>query len=131
MLLAEQDRAAGEVHERRAERAGKAASFRAHEVDVRLAVDLRAAKEEVIDAALPGEVEELARALGKRIALALVQPGDADRATFCPQQLAGGGGNRRGGGHTYVSSLIFRSRDEPRNYAGKEFFFACQTCVPK
>src|SRR4051812_7741168 len=62
MLLAEKDRAAGEVHERRAERAGEATPFGAHQVDVRLAVDLRAAEEKVIDASLPGEVEELARA---------------------------------------------------------------------
>src|SRR5882757_3897908 len=104
MLLAEQDRAAGEVHERRAERAGKAAPFRAHEVDVGLAVDLRAAQKEIIDAALSGEVEELARALGKRIALALVQARHADRAALGTQELARGGGNRRGGAHSYVSS---------------------------
>ncbi len=124
MLLAEQDRAAGEVHERRAERAGKAASFRAHEVDVRLAVDLRAAQKEIIDAALPGEVEELARALSERIAFALVQARDADRVALRAQQFAGGGGNRRG----RADGDVICVGDEPRDYAGKELFVAGQTC---
>ena len=93
MLLAEKDRAAGEIHERRAERAGKAPAFRAHEVDIRLAVDLRAAEKEVIDASLPREIEELARALGEGIAFALMQPRDAQRMAFGAQQLAGSSRN--------------------------------------
>src|SRR5260221_14151128 len=124
MLFAEQDRAAGEVQDRRAKRAGKAAAFRAHQVDVGLAVDLRAAKEEVIDAALPREVEELARALGERVAFALVQPGDPDRAALRAQQLARGGRDRRGSADRHVMSV----GDEPRNYAGKELFVTGQTC---
>src|SRR5205823_14899153 len=61
MLFAEQDRPAEKIHEGRAERAGEPALACAHEVDVGLAVDLRAAEEEDVDAALPGEIEELAR----------------------------------------------------------------------
>src|SRR6478736_5970027 len=121
MLFAEKDRAASEVHERGAERAGKAPAFGAYQVDVRLAVDLRAAKEEVIDASLPGEIEQLARTLGEGIAFALVQPRDPDRTTLGAQQLAGSGRNRRRGANGYVMSV----GDEPRNYAGKELFFGC------
>src|SRR5260221_6221489 len=124
MLFAEQDRAAGEVHERGAERAGKTAAFRAHQVDIRLAVDLRAAEEKVIDAALPREVEQLARALGERVAFALVQPRDPDRAALRAQQLARGGRDRRRSADRHVMSV----GDEPRNYAGKELFVARQTC---
>src|SRR5688572_15226994 len=56
------------IHERRAERPRKAAAFGTHEIDVRFAVDLRAAEKEDVDPALAGEIEELARAFGARIA---------------------------------------------------------------
>src|SRR6185503_11384624 len=63
VLLAKEDRARHQrIHERRAERAREAPALGAHQVDVGLAVDLRAAEEEDVDAALASEVEELARA---------------------------------------------------------------------
>src|SRR5688572_9587498 len=76
MLLAKQDHSGhGEIHERRAEGARepcKGARLRAgshpHQVEVGLAVDLRAAEEKDVDASLPREVEELTRTLGKGIA---------------------------------------------------------------
>src|ERR671939_373449 len=96
MLLAKENRAAGEIHERGAERTGEPSALRAHEVDVRLAVDLRAAEEEVVDASLPREVKELARAFSERVALALVQARDAQRLALRAQELTCGCGNRRG-----------------------------------
>ena len=86
MFLAEEDRALHHrVHEGGAERAGKAPALGAHEVDVRFAVDLRAAEEEDIDATLPGKVEKLARAFAEGIAFPSVQPGDAQRQAPHPQ----------------------------------------------
>ena len=79
VLLAEQDGARRhQVHERRAEAAGKAhAGSRpvagADQVDVGLPVDLAAAEEKQVDAALAGEIEQLARAVGERVAAAAVQ----------------------------------------------------------
>ena len=98
--------------------------FGAHQVDVRLAVELRAAEEEEVDAALAGEIEELARAFGKGVALALVQPGDADRAASGTRKLTGGRGNRRRGTDGDVVNVV---ADQPRDHAGKELFLLCQT----
>src|SRR5438309_850647 len=54
VLLAKEDRARDHrVHECRAERTRKAAPFGAHQIDVGLAVDLRAAEKEHVDAPLP------------------------------------------------------------------------------
>src|SRR3954462_14554823 len=94
MLLAEEDRAASEIHERRAERSREAPAFGAHEIDVCFAVDLRPPEKEVIDAPLPGEIEELARALGERITGALVKAGDTDRLALRTQKLACSAGDR-------------------------------------
>jgi hypothetical protein len=83
VLLAEQDGSLHHrVHERRAERAGEAAPFGAHQVDAAFAVDLRAAEEEHIDAPLPGEVEQLARALGERVAFSAVKERYPQRRIF-------------------------------------------------
>src|SRR6185503_6390339 len=60
------------IHICGAERAGEPLALRTHEVDVPLAVDLRAAKEEDVDTPLSREVEELARALGEGIAFSFM-----------------------------------------------------------
>src|SRR5258707_9993666 len=76
----------GGIHEGRAERAGKAAPLGLYEIDVRLAVDLRPAEEEDVDPALPREVEQLARALGERVALTLLQQGNSQGRIFLLQK---------------------------------------------
>src|SRR5919199_5896872 len=123
MLFAKEDRAAGEIHERGAERAGESSALRAHEVDVRLAVDLGAAEEEVVDASLPREVEELARAFSERVALALVQARDAQWLALRAQELTCGCRNRRG--RAYCD--MCRVGDQPRDHSGKELFGLCHT----
>ena len=68
VLFPEQDCSMrSKIHEGGAEGPRKAPPFRLHEVDVRLAVDLRAAEEEDVDAPLAREVEELARAFGEGV----------------------------------------------------------------
>src|SRR5687768_3361268 len=68
VLFAKQDRPGDHrVHERRAEGAREALAVDAHQVDRRAAVDLRPAEEESVDPALPGQVEELARAFAEGI----------------------------------------------------------------
>ena len=123
MLLAKEDGAAGEIHEGGAKGAGKTPAFGAHQVDVRRAVDLRAAEEEVIDAPLAREIEELARAFAERVAFALVQTRDAQRPALRAQELACGRGNRRGGADRDLRGI----GDQPRDQAGKELLRLCHT----
>jgi hypothetical protein len=123
VLLAKEDRAAGEIHERGAERTGEPSALRAHEVDVRLAVDLRAAEEEDIDASLPGKVEELARAFAERIAAAPMQPRNAQAGILLFLQQCACGRYRR----SRADGNMARLADETRYYAGKEFFALDQT----
>ena len=94
---------------------GKRRALGAHQVDVGLAVDLRPAEEEDIDAPLPGEVEELARALRERIAPALVQEGKAQFAPFLLEEQRPGGGDRRRGADGDVARLA----DQARDHAGE------------
>ena len=83
VLLAEEDRSHNRVHESRAERARETPAFGAHQVDVRLAVDLRAAEED-IDATLPAR-SKAPRAFAERIAFPSVQPGHSQRHTPRPR----------------------------------------------
>src|SRR5664279_2030096 len=79
MLDPEQDHLGHHVIEiGRAERAGEAhlrmiVVAGRYQIDVALAVDLPAGEEEHIDAALPGAVEQFARAVGEEIMLAALQ----------------------------------------------------------
>src|SRR5690606_7896910 len=121
MLLAEEDRAPHcAVHERRAEGAWKAPPLGGDEIHAALAVDLRAAEEEDVDAPLAGKVEELARALGERIGLAALQERDPQARLLLAQKEGAGGGNRRGGAHGDVPRL----GDQPRDHAGEELLLA-------
>src|SRR5258706_1683386 len=124
VLLAKQDRAWHDrVHERRAERTRKAAAVRLHQVDARLAVDLRAAEEEHVDAALPGEVEELPRALGQRIRLAPLLQRDAECPVFLLVEQGAVGGNR---GRS-ADGCMTRAIEQPRDYAGEKLFLGVRT----
>src|SRR5438105_3465782 len=127
MLFAKQDGPAEKVHEGRAERAGEPVLACAHQVDVGLAVDLRAAEEEDVDAALPGEIEELARSFRERVALALVKEGEAQVPSTLLEKKRAGGRNRRGGTDGDVPRLISPLRDQAGDDAGKELFFGVQT----
>src|SRR5260221_7527518 len=81
VFFAEQDGSSGgEVHEGRAEGAREALALGPHQIDVGLAVDLRAAKKENVDAPLACEVEELPRALRERIGGFLLLPKDPEAA---------------------------------------------------
>lgn len=97
VLLAEPDRARHHhVHERRAEAAGEARGparpgADPNQVDVGLAIDLAAAEEEQVNPLLAGQVEQLARALGERIAAPLVQQRQADVMAELAHEPAGGG----------------------------------------
>ena len=97
--------------------------FGAHQVDVRLAVELRAAEEEVVDASLAGEIEELARTFAEGIAMALVEPGNAQRPSLRAQEFARGRGNRRRSADGNMTGV----GDEPRDHAGKELLRSCHT----
>src|SRR5260221_2242218 len=106
----------GGIHEGRAERAGKAAPLGLYEIDVRLAVDLRPAEEEDVDPALPREVEQLARALGERVALTLLQHGNSQGRIFLFQKKSAASGNRGG----RADGDVARVADQARNRAGKQ-----------
>src|SRR5687767_12527474 len=124
MLLAEENRVLHHrVHESRAEGAGEAAAFHPHQVDVRLAVDLRSAEEEDIDPPLAREVEELARALGERVRLALVQHRYAKLRVSLLTKKGPRCRNRRGRADRDVP----RAADQAGDDAGKELFSGVQT----
>ena len=94
----------------------------ADQVDVGLAVDLAAAEEEQVDAALAGEVEQLARALGEGVAGALVQQGETDIVTQLAHQPACGGGDGARGADRDVSRGLGARRieDEARDGGGED-----------
>src|SRR5262249_20645314 len=109
VLGAKQDDLGHDVIEmRRAERAGEAhlrmvMLADADQVDVALAVDLAARKEEHVDAPLAGAVEQLAPAVGEEVVLAALQqryvrPSIAARAA----EQGGSRRNRRGVAHRDV-----------------------------
>ncbi len=110
MRLAEQhDLRHQEIEIGRAEGAGKAgrrmrtlAHF--HQIDIGLAVDLAAAEEEGVDAALRGAVEELAPALPEGIEAPAAQDGGAGRTTPCAWARSA---RRRGQGRQRARSTTF------------------------
>src|SRR5512145_2567235 len=96
VFLAEEDRPLyHRIHEGRAERPGKTPAFGAHEVDVRLAVDLRATEEEDIDPPLSREVEELARAFAEGVAFPLVKHRHPHPGVLLPMKKNSGCGDGR------------------------------------
>src|SRR5712692_3925616 len=124
VLLAEQNRPRHHrVHECRAKGAGKTPAVRAHQVDVRFAVDLRAAEEEDVDPALADEIEQLARALGERVSGSFLQQRNAQRGTFLFYEKGSRSRNRRGG----ADGKVARVADQAGDHAGKEFFFPDQS----
>src|SRR6185503_20196849 len=113
MLLAEQDGLLHHrIHEGRAEGAGEALALRAHQVDAALAVDLRAAEEEHVDAPLPGEVEQLARAFGKWVASAAVEERHAQPRIFLSKKQSTRRRNRRRRTDRNVPSLADQAGDD-------------------
>src|SRR6185295_3457915 len=119
VLLAKQDRPRDDpVHVRRAERARKALALRAHQVDRALAVDLRTAEEEHVDAPLPGEVEELARAFGEGIGLPPLLQRYPERGIniFSQKTTRSRNGRRR------ADRSMARAIQQPRDHAGEVLF---------
>src|SRR6185503_16283992 len=100
------------IHEGGTERAGETLAVGAHQVDAALTVDLRAAEEEHVDAPLPGQVEQLARTLGERVAFPLVQHRDAQVLPARFQQFASSRRNRRGGADRDVLRLADQAGDD-------------------
>ena len=124
MLFAKEDRARHHrVQVGGAERAWKAPAFGAHEIDIGLAIDLRAAEKENVDSSLPREVEEFARAFAERIAAAPMQPRNAQAGILLFLQQCACGRYRR----SRADGNMARLADETRYYAGKEFFALDQT----
>src|SRR5258708_10455343 len=121
MLFAEKyDFPDGRIHEGGAEGAGEAAPLRLHEIDVRLAVDLRAAEEEGVDPALPGEIEQLARAFGKGVASALLQQRNSQRRIFLLQKKSAASRNRG----SRADRDMIRVADQARDDASEKFFIS-------
>jgi len=84
---------------------------------------LCAAKEEDIDPALAGKVEELPRAVGERVALALVQEGQPQVGTLLLEQKRAGRRNGRGSAYCNMPRITNQSGD----YAGEKLFFGVHT----
>ena len=118
VLVAEQDHFGhDEIHVGGAEGPGETGVHRrvvagADKVDVGLSVDLRAAQEEHVDAALAGAVEHFAPAVGERVVGAAVDHGDQQPAMgeFTHQQ-GGGARNRRRGAHRHVPGAVQHAGD--------------------
>src|SRR5512145_3980 len=124
MLLAEQDRVLNNlVHERRAEGAGETTPFRAHEVDIRRAVDLCPTEKEHVNASLAREVEQLTRALRKRVPLAFVKHGYPQRRVFLLMKQRARCWNRRG----RADGDVLCAADQAGDDAGEELFAGVQT----
>ena len=124
MLLPKQDRLSSrEVHERGAERPGEPLPFRFNQIDVRLAVDLRPAQEEDVDAPLAGEVEQLARAFAERVAFALVQHRQAQGRVCLPDKQGACGGD----GRSRPDRDMPRAADQAGDGAGEQLFAGVHT----
>ena len=98
-------------------------------IDVGLAVDLAAAKEERVYPALRGEVEQLDAATGKEIVLLRAEHGDAHRARGQrAREQRAGPGHRRRSADRYMGATLQQAcddRDEQLGPAGVTHAAAC------
>src|SRR6266571_5976807 len=108
------------IHECGTEGAGEAPALGLHQVDVRLAVDLRAAEEKDVDPPLPRKIEQLARAFGKGVAPALLQQGNSQRRIFLLQKKSAASGDRG----SRADRDMIRVADQARDDTSEKFLIS-------
>ena len=124
MLLAKEDRPLHHrVHESRAERSWETPAFGAHQVDVRLAVDLRAAEEEDIDAPLTARSKSSREPSLKGLPFLLCSRETRSGAPLALSEFTCGSRD----GRSRADGDVLGVADQASDHAGEELFSGMQT----